>query len=210
MISVREIDGITPNETKEQKQKLTLGLSRTIIEKAKAAGINISAATEQLLLAITYEPNGNTKDDVVKAYEVLFNGIRPLLIKYDTRIIVGRCISYTDSDLTEVSSYDTICLEEAGLIYYDESSDPKIAWPNSTSVSKVLPYLFKPFKILENLVLELTRAAEINRDKIKELNLALRFVRALSEEDTGGKNDNNERMHRGSLGRLKTSESDNL
>jgi post-segregation antitoxin (ccd killing protein) len=46
---------------KTEKQKLTLGIESGIIDKAKAAGINISAITEHLLRSITYDPKGDTR-----------------------------------------------------------------------------------------------------------------------------------------------------
>jgi Post-segregation antitoxin CcdA len=52
---------------KTEKQKLTLGIDRGIIDRAKAAGINISAITEHLLRSITYDPKGDTTETVVKA-----------------------------------------------------------------------------------------------------------------------------------------------
>src|SRR5918911_1170349 len=112
-------------ESKEERQKLTLGLNKSVIERAKAAGINISAITEHLLRAITYDPNGNTKDDVIRAYEALFNAIRPLLIQYDTRIDVGKIRHYNDPECKEISYQDSILLEKVGLILYDEDRNSK-------------------------------------------------------------------------------------
>jgi hypothetical protein len=79
---------------KDQKQKLTLGLSRDVIERAKAAGINISSITEQLLNAITYEPTSAvTYDDLVKAYEALFEAMTHILQQYRTLVEVARFVS---------------------------------------------------------------------------------------------------------------------
>ena len=174
-------------ESKEERQKLTLGLNKSVIERAKAAGINISAITEHLLRAIIYDPNGNTNDDVIKAYEALFNAIRPLLIQYDTRIDVGKIRHYNDPECKEISYQDSILLEKVGLILYDEHSVPGLAYANSTSVAEILPYVYKPVTILENLIIALIDAAQKNRDKIKELEFALRFIRVLSDDDRNSK-----------------------
>jgi hypothetical protein len=68
---------------KTEKQKLTLGIERGIIDRAKAAGINISAITEHLLRSITYDPKGDTTEHVANAYQALFNATWPHLDKYD-------------------------------------------------------------------------------------------------------------------------------
>ena len=65
-------------------QKTTLDIDKNVIQRAKAAGINVPAVTEYLLKAITYQPNnGNTRADVVRVYEVLFSKAWSLLAKYD-------------------------------------------------------------------------------------------------------------------------------
>ena len=84
------VEDSDPVQSKEQKQKLTLTVDRDVIEKAKAEGINISAITEQLLRAVTYQPNdGNTIDDVHKAYSALFSEVQTILKQYCTSIMVG-------------------------------------------------------------------------------------------------------------------------
>jgi hypothetical protein len=52
------------------KQRLTFDIiNKNVIQRAKAAGINVSAVTEYLLKAITHQPdNGNTRDDLVRVY----------------------------------------------------------------------------------------------------------------------------------------------
>jgi hypothetical protein len=67
------------------KQKLTHNIiNKNVIQRAKAAGINVSAVTEYFLKAITHQPNyGNTRDDLVRVYEVLFSKAWSLLAKYD-------------------------------------------------------------------------------------------------------------------------------
>ncbi len=66
------------------KHKLTLGVDRKVIEKAKAAGVNISVQAERWLKVLTYLPtDGNSRDDVVRAYEAIFENMRSLMSKYD-------------------------------------------------------------------------------------------------------------------------------
>ena len=110
--------------TKElPKQKLTLNIiNKNVIQRAKAAGINVSAVTEYLLNAITHQSNnGNTRDDVVRVYEVLFSNAWSLLAKYDQMggydIDVGEYGYDIEKRLKKVICFDTlmglsICYED--------------------------------------------------------------------------------------------------
>ena len=81
------------------KQKLTIGLSKEVIEKAKAARINISAITEQILRAYTYEPSGYTKDDLIEAYGEFFKSIQPVLDKYAAGVKVGQHTNFSEDGM---------------------------------------------------------------------------------------------------------------
>jgi hypothetical protein len=167
---------------REPKQKLTLGLNKDIIERAKAARINISVMTEELLTAITYEPNvGNDLSDVIAAYQTLFDAIGHKIIRYDTPPLeVG--ILYND--------------------YPDREGCPILFHPysgfwhmvgntyNDNKLEELVHrHLYPPSKILSNLVTDLIKAAEGNKKKIFELELALRFIKVL---ETDGDSINNE------------------
>jgi hypothetical protein len=160
-----------PGSRKDQKQKLTLGLSRDVIERSKAAGINISSITEQLLKAITYEPSdGNTYDDVARAYTALFSAMSDILHKYRTFVEVSRFYSPdTNSEhIIILDQYDR--LQEIGHEYSRLD----------VTVEEGVHYFHDPSRILENLLLVLIREAEHNKKRITELRFALRFVKLLS------------------------------
>ena len=90
------------------KEKLTLDIDKNVIQRAKAAGINVSAVTEYLLNAITHQPNyGNTRDDLVRVYEVLFCNAWSLLAKYDQ-------IGGYDIDVGEYG-YDSKAAKESNM-----------------------------------------------------------------------------------------------
>ena len=159
------------SEGNDRKQKLTLSISVNAIERAKAAGINISAITERLLRAVTYRPsNGNTHGDVAAAYDALFEAIIPILEEYGTTLEVGGIPEYDKS-----YRYRVILTEQKCFVEDEEKSYP-------ASVDGILHYLYEPTKILQNLVSALIEAAERNREKIWELKMALRFVKALSDD----------------------------
>ena len=84
-----------PNKADHEKSRVNLGIDSQVLERAKVAGINISARTEELLRALTYEPKGNIKEDVARAYGSLFESMQPIIGKYHTTIEVGKI---TDKD----------------------------------------------------------------------------------------------------------------
>lgn len=163
------------DKSKEQKQKLTLSINRDVIEKAKESGVNISAITEQVLKAITYVPSGNTLDDIAEAYTTLFDAIKPILKSYGAYVKVGE-IEYAESD-GSVFAHGDIRLGPYGL-YADRPDDSTI----ETSVRDVVSDLFKPKEILERLIPALIAAAENNKARIKEFEIALKFVEILPDD----------------------------
>jgi hypothetical protein len=170
--------------TKElPKQKLTLDIiNNNVIQRAKAAGINVSAVTEYLLNAITHQPNyGNTRDDLVRVYEVLFCNAWSLLAKYDQMggydIDVGEYGYDTEKRLKKVICFDTLM----GLsICYEDHGNPIQA---DIPVDRVLDVLYEPMKIIENIIISLTYAAETNKERLAELKSALQLVKDLSNEE---------------------------
>lgn len=160
------------------KQKLTLGIDGNVIEKAKAAGINISAITEQVLKAITYRPNdGYTTHDVARAYQALFDKAQSLLSEYsnfDFQLAVG-----------EVGFGKVQLDSDRGLLIYDDHEN---IINDNVLVDSVVDVLYDPMQILENLIVTLTIIAEHNKKKISELKFALRLVKALSNDEVEHKN----------------------
>src|SRR5215207_5361644 len=72
----------------KEKSKLTLSLNKDVIQRAKAAGINISEITEKLLTAVTLTPSGNSYYDVVEAYMAFYESIKSVLGKYGAQVTV--------------------------------------------------------------------------------------------------------------------------
>jgi post-segregation antitoxin (ccd killing protein) len=89
---------LSPEAVNQHKRKFTFSISDNEIERANAAGINISAITERLLHAVTYRPNnGNARGDVAAAYDALFEAIIPILEEYGTTVQVGGNPEYDKS-----------------------------------------------------------------------------------------------------------------
>jgi hypothetical protein len=161
-----------------EKQKLTLGLPRKVIERAKAAGINISAVTEQMLRALTYEPAGFSNDDIAEAYDKLFKSMLPVLGKYGANVTVGEHRSYLIMDESPLPC--DILLDKTGELWID--ADIIEQYP-SISIADALTYLYDPLKILEELISSLIRAAENNKNRLETFRFASRFLKMLSEDE---------------------------
>lgn len=109
----------------------------------------------------------------MSAYDKLFDVIKGILLNYHVCVEVGRYEgpSWRDGKLVDVS--EAIELYPIGLRVHDEEA----------SVKETIYMLHKPRVILRNLISCLTSAAKVNQDKIKELEFALRLIKALSEDD---------------------------
>ncbi len=169
--------------TKEPpKQKLThYIINKNVIQRAKAAGINVSAVAEYLLNAITHKSNnGNTIDDLVRVHEVLFSNAWSLLAKYDQMggyyIDVGEYGYDTQKRLKKVICFDT--LMGLSICYEDHGNPIKSDIP----VDSVLEVLYGLTKIIENIIISLTYAAETNKEKLDDLKSALQLVKTFSDE----------------------------
>jgi len=160
---------LTPS--KEGKQKLTLSIDKNVIEKAREVGINISSLTEEFLRAIIFSHQNFTQDDLIESYQILFDLIRPYLKKYSASISVG--------DVYEENTHQSYPLEltKDGLkAYYFDGEE------YNTDVKQSIDDLYTPKKILEELLPALIKAAQNNQEKMKEFEMSLRFLKALSNE----------------------------
>lgn len=176
---------------KPLKQKLTLGLDGDVIEKARTAGINISAITEQVLKAMTFRPSGSSNDDIVQAYEKLFETATTVLGKYNAQVEVG-LTEYHDPfgtvSITPMAFQNRpIILDSDGKLWKFIPSLGLITREQKirVGVSEVVRKLYPPMKILENIILSLIAESEKNKERMKEFEIALRFIRVLSEGTEG-------------------------
>ncbi|HEX5892973.1 MAG TPA: hypothetical protein VFY41_08935, partial [Nitrososphaeraceae archaeon] len=134
-----------------------------------------SEITEQFLKIITYQINKwDTRIDVVRAYEELLNNVLFFLMKYsktEFQIEVG-----------EVLGLKKIWLHSNMWISVWDVNDADKVEPD-VSVEAVLDYLYQPMKILENVIVVLTELAGANKEKIAELKVTLRLIKALSDDE---------------------------
>jgi hypothetical protein len=175
-----------------KKQKLTLAIDKSVIEKAKSEGINISNLTEEILTAVTSNISEYDQNNLVKMYESYFNTLKPYLEKYGIEIEVGN----TFGKFGEIRTPVPINLDHSGLSYAKYPNDDlttsmfaaslftkskvTIITPN---VVDVLNKLHDPTKILQIFLEKIIDASKKNKEKIQQFKFALGMVKALSEGD---------------------------
>jgi hypothetical protein len=169
------------------KHKLTLSLNKEVVERAKAAGINISEITEKLLTAVTLTPSGNSFEDVAEAYGGFLQSIKGILGKYHTEVLVEK-VEYpaeVKADNPDWKDFDII-LDKHGLwkkSYDDEKEE--VNYELIDDIGIAINFLGDPVKLLENVINSLIEAALRNKEQIAKLQFALKLVKALSEEEKG-------------------------
>jgi hypothetical protein len=147
-------------------------------EKPKPIDITISEITDQFLKIITYQINKwDTRIDQVRAYEELLNNVLFFLMKYsktEFQIDVGEVVG-----LKKLRLHSNMWLSE-----WDVNDANKVE--PDVPVERVLDYLYGPMKILENAIAVLTELAGANKEKIAELKVAQRLIKALSDDEQEG------------------------
>jgi len=167
-----------------KKQKLTLSVDAGVVEKAKLLGLNISEITESVLRGFTFEPNEVEQEERLQKYAELFKVITKLLKKYGTSVNVGES-EITDTDGVPVGRETVYLMSNGNFWLPDMEAEVK-------DIHKFELYEFhEPNKILSNLIEAMAKAAEENKQSLKELELARRIVEAIG--DTLSKSNNNPR-----------------
>jgi hypothetical protein len=163
--------------TVDPSEKLTLSLSKEIIDRAKSRNINISALTENLLNILTYDPiNGSKRKEVTESYEALFDSIRQLLKNYTAKVEIGRLHDVSEND-SESSLGSPILLDSSGLSLLSNKNLEQVP------TEEVIHDIYNPIKILENTIQSIIEASDRDKQRTRELRLALRLVRSLSEDE---------------------------
>jgi Post-segregation antitoxin CcdA len=167
----------------KEKTKLTLSLNKDVIQRAKAAGVNISEITEKLLNLVTLTPAGSSYDDVVEAYLAFYDVIKSILQKYAAEVVV---FDYIEKDNRRIVLYGRGFEEQ----FYDPENQAFETEPidDLRAVRLLDTLLDKPTELLDKLIEALIEAAEENKEQIAKLQFALKLVKALAEEKGDDKN----------------------
>lgn len=159
------------------KQKLTLAIRKNVIERAKACGINISAITEELLKAVTYDYIRRPHHRLVQAYEALFDAIMPVVEKYNLVVEVGQ------SPVTKESG--KVIIERFFLSHEVKLPNLRIETGRGyCEFGPLVSHLHSPRVVLENLIEAVNRTGQKDKLRLQELEIGLRLAKAIfSPED---------------------------
>ncbi|CAN5472255.1 hypothetical protein BH18THE2_BH18THE2_34300 [soil metagenome] len=152
-------------------------LDEGILEKARAAGIDVLGIIESLMSSVMHQQqDGYTEKDVIKVYECfIFEGIMPIIDRYKTGFTLGSC----NPDSVQEGRPVAIALyPRTGLL--EEFRDGTL---KKTQVEWILEDLYEPKRIVGLLFGYLTSLAEDNKAKIDELKSALYYAKELAEKE---------------------------
>src|SRR5918995_1483404 len=158
-----------------QKYKLTLGIDREIVRRAKMQDINISFWTEQLLKIMTFNKKEITTpyEDVVQTHYIFLSEVKKLLEKYELEgVNIGGFYTYDYNQVVDRYRPGAHKLDKENIARFLQRG-----------------VVHKPMQIIENLLYQMTQSSKVNKEKIKEMNVALRILKMMSENggNNGGK-----------------------
>lgn len=149
--------------------QLKSGYDCEVVQRAKAAGINVSAICDQLLLAVKYQPiRGNSRSGLVTTYENLFNAMKDILRDYETVVEVGL--------VTGVKKDWPLMWSQSGQ--YTEGYEG----PETTSIDEDVYFFYDPIQILYNLLSAITERTGSYKESINEVQVALLSVKDMFNE----------------------------
>jgi hypothetical protein len=159
------------------KEKLTLTVDKEAVEKAKKLKLNISEITELALKGYTFSPKEADRATLYNHYAALFASMKPLLERFGASVKVASIREFdpkTGWDYGDIETY----LNSNGSFWLwalDEVGD------EFNDITKIpIAHFHSPKEILTNLIDTLAKAAERDKETVKELELAKRFVDAIS------------------------------
>ncbi len=156
------------------KEKVTFTIDTKVIEKARKLDINLSRIAETVLKSFAYSTRGASKEKVYEGYQALFEILTPLLAEYQTSVAVGAI----GENIDEPSLQTYIFLHDDGRLEQQDGFGESTS-PLKDLKSVAIGDLFRPMRILENLLNSLYNASEAQRKRLEELELARRMILAI-------------------------------
>lgn len=168
-----------------EKQKLTLSVDSSVVEKAKKLNLNISEITEQVLKGFTFEPARGDEEELLNKYKELFKIMVLPLKKFRVNVEVGHYIlKWTARKTGETGEeFDTIYLSNDGSFYtntFEDKSMFKIEHITPDFVEKQQITFYSPRILLSNFIDSLVKGAEYQKEMVKELGATKKIIEAIS------------------------------
>ena len=160
----------------KKKVKLTLSVDKEVVQAAKKLGLNLSDITENILRGFSFSPRRTDKGELLEKYRNLFATMKPLLHEFGISVAVGEDYVFYEDEKGHSEPIDfEIRLLSNGVLFIDEL-DHMV-----NDVSEIdINALHNPKRILEDLILELSKGANNRKEKIREIEMARRIIAAMS------------------------------
>ena len=156
-----------------EKQKLTLSVSKKVVEKAKEVGINISEITENVLRGFAFTPKELNDEEFYAQYKVLFEVMMPLMKKYDFSVRIASSPIF-DKDGIVIDFFD-YSLTPSGVFWVFDVEH------GFSEIEKIPVHeLASPNTILERFIKNLAQGVEKRKEKIAELEMAKQIILAIT------------------------------
>ena len=171
------------------KDKVTLTVSKDVLKKAKALGINLSGTIEMALKGFTFDRKYADENAVRTAYDQLFKPMTVMLRQYGASMKIAELPVYEeeegDNKEEGVQSWWLVpCpiprdrnISEGSYLIFDQEEEGTEVGLKGTPLEMMLP----PEELMTSFVDGLVEAAEGNARSLAELALAKRVIAALCE-----------------------------
>jgi len=178
------------NENK--KINITLRINKEVVDKARELGLNLSSITESILR--TENIVGLiTPNKIRETYRVVFIDLLNILQEWETYLKIGEEVD----DLTFTNEKGMQSISHMIFSFYlspygnievcDEEGETRRRW--KLNENWPINSLFEPEKLIENLIDELYRKAEENKEKIQKLSLLKNILDKIKKEKSKDKKD---------------------
>jgi hypothetical protein len=180
---------------KREKTRLNIAIDKAVLEDAKTAGINISAALEESLvnliaLGAKHSEVERKRDYLSKKYEDTFKEIRQLLRGFeieeveigeirDTDLLRSNIEAYTKEgqDMEEVPEWigTKIMLRKDRILWLKDGK----YYVDKTSIYDNIPWLHPPDVIYTNLLAQVITKLDNDEEKLRKIKLGLKVVKTV-------------------------------
>ncbi len=190
---------------KKEKTNLTLRINQEVVEKARQLGINLSSIIESMLKTenLAKDEEAITPTIMRESYRKVFSDILNIIKEWGIYLKIGE----EKENITFRDEKGRAKIYPMDFYYYltpknkieicDEVGDPGTEW--NLAEDWPINNLFEPDEIIENLINELHKKAETNKEKIQKLSLLKNVLEKLKKEPTTTNSKLNSEEKRSSL-----------
>ena len=161
----------------KEKVEREVDIDKKVLGKAGNLGIDVPGIKEIVIKDIIYTPTGHLEYDIVDAQEEFLESIRATIKRPNAQYVeIGQVTKPNSPGLRHYAGGKIILYHDTLMVL---NPDPRMSSSKAFSLSDIWQNLYPPAKIIENLLLVLIEAAEQNKKKIRELQVASELVKGI-------------------------------